>query len=239
MMRSLAVFVCACAIPAFPQASSPRQPAAAPHKKSAFDKAVFEDYVRNLFIWPATVQVSVGDPKPSQIPGFQQVIATATYGKASQQEIFYVSKDGQKIIRGVVFDVNESPFQNELAKLTSNGRATFGPADAPVNVAIFSDFECSFCKEEAKVIRQNLTSTYPKEVRVIFNDFPLEQIHPWAKAASIAGRCILKQNPQAFWDYHDWMFEHQGEITGENLKEKVFEFGKTKGIEPLQLTACI
>ena len=93
-------------------------------------------------------------------------------------------------------------------------------------IVMFSDFQCSFCKEEAKIIRQNVASTFPTQVRVYFKDFPLEPIHPWAKPAAIAGRCVFRQKPAAFWDYHDWIFEHQGEITPENLKEKVARMGK-------------
>jgi protein-disulfide isomerase len=103
---------------------------------------------------------------------------------------------------------------------------------------MFSDFECGYCKEEAKMIRDNIAATYPKEVLVFFKDFPLEQIHPWAKSAAIAGRCVFRQKPAAFWEYHDWMFEQQAGITPENLKEKVLEFGKTKGLNSEQLASC-
>ena len=58
-------------------------------------------------------------------------------------------------------------------------------------------------------------------------------------AAAIAGRCVFKQNSNAFWDYHDWIFEHQAEITVENLTDKVLEFAKGKEIDPLQLSRCI
>jgi protein-disulfide isomerase len=53
------------------------------------------------------------------------------------------------------------------------------------------------------------------------------------------GRCIFHQNSQAFWDYHDWIFQHQEEINPDNLKEKVLEFAKTKGIDADQLSKCI
>ena len=73
----------------------------------------------------------------------------------------------------------------------------------------FSDFQCPYCKEEAKMLRQNLIQTYPKQVRLYFKDFPLENMHPWAKAAAIAGRCVFQQKTDAFWEYHDWIFAHQ------------------------------
>ena len=208
-------------------------------KKSALDKAAMEEYVRHLFVWGPQIQVKVGDPKPADLPGFHQISVVASAGGSSQEELFYVSKDGRKIVRGVIFDVDKSPFEADLKKLKTEFQPSFGTPGAPVVLVLFSDFQCGYCKEEAKMIRQNLPSTYPKEVRVYFKDFPLEQIHPWAKTAAIAGRCVFRQKPAAFWDYHDWMFEHQADVTAENLKEKVFEFGKTRELNEQQLGSCI
>ena len=222
-----------------PKPAPHRSPVAVPaHKKTALDKAVMEEYVRHLFVWGPQIQVKIADPKPSEIPGFTQVTVNASAGAASQDEMFYVSKDGQKIVRGMVFDVGQSPFEADLKKLKTDSQPSFGPPGAPITLVIFSDFECGFCKEEAKMIRDNLPATYPKEVQVYFKDFPLEQIHPWAKSAAIAGRCVFSQKPAAFWEYHDWIFEHQPEIKTENLKEKVLEFGKTKGLNGEQLAGC-
>jgi protein-disulfide isomerase len=108
-----------------------------------------------------------------------------------------------------------------------------------VVLVLFSDFECPYCKDEAKMLRANILSAYPKQVRVYFKDLPLEQIHPWAKIAAITGRCVFQQNPRAFWDYHDWIYEHQGEITAENLRAKVLEFAQGKEIDALQLGRCM
>src|SRR5207248_3023026 len=72
-----------------------------------------------------------------------------------------------------------------------------------------------------------------------FVDHPLEQLHPWSKAAAMAGRCIFRQNNNGFWDYHDWIFEHQAEITVENLTAKIMEWAKGKEIDTLQLSRCI
>lgn len=214
-------------------------PPKTPPAKSALDKPVMEDYVRHLFVWGPQIQVKVGDPKPSSLTGFKEITVVASAGQASQEETFYVSNDGRKIIRGTVYDVTQNPFASDLEKIKTDLQPSFGAAGAPVVAVIYSDFQCSFCKEEARAIRDNLRSAFPNEVRVYFKDFPLEAIHPWAKAASIAGRCIFRQKPAAFWDYHDWIFETQGEITGENLKSKVVEFAGKKGLEPIQLGNCI
>jgi protein-disulfide isomerase len=212
---------------------------AADIKKSALDKATLEAYVRHLSVWGPQIKVEIGDPKPSPLPGMLEVNVHASAGNASQDQVFYVSKDGQKMMLGVVYDVKENPFKPDLDKLKTDLQPSFGTPGASVVLVLFSDFQCPFCKEEAKVLRTNLLSTYPKQVRLYFKDMPLDQIHPWARAAAIAGRCVFKQNPTAFWDYHDWIYEHQGDITKENLREKVLEFAKGKEIDALQLGRCM
>lgn len=207
--------------------------------KSALDKTTLESYVRHLFVWGPQIQVQISEPKPSALPGFMEMTVTGSSGAASKQETFYVSKDGRKIVRGTIFDVAESPFQSDIEKIQTDMQPAFGPEDAPVSIVIYSDFQCSYCKEGAKILRENVAKAYPKEVRVYFKDFPLEQIHPWARPAAIAGRCVYRQNPALFWDYHDWVFANQGEITPENLKEKVLEFARSKSLEAVQLERCL
>ncbi len=208
-------------------------------KPSALDKATLEAYVRHFFVWGPQIQVQIKDPVPSALAGLMEVRLRASAGNASQDELFYVSKDGQHFMRGTVFNVAQNPFKADIDKLKTQAQPAIGTPGAPAVVVVFSDFQCSFCKEEAKMLRSNLVSSYPKEVRLYFKDFPLEQIHPWAKAAAMAGRCIFKLNPGAFWEYHDWIFEHQAEIKPETLKDQVLEFAKTKTIDALQLARCI
>jgi protein-disulfide isomerase len=214
---------------------------AAAKTKSALDKSALETYVRHLFLWGTPVKIEVRDPKPAPFPGFLEVLVHATAGEATQDELFYVSKDGQKMLRGQLYDIKDNPFRQDLDLLKTEFQPSLGTAGAPVVLVMFSDFQCPFCKDEAKLIRQNLISAYPKEVRLYFKDFPLEQIHPWAKTAAIAGRCIFRQNPAAFWNYYDWVFEHQAEITPENVKIKLVEYASSNGsqIDALQFGRCL
>ncbi len=211
-------------------------------KKSALDKATMEAYVRHLYVMDAAkIKVVVEDPKPStQLPGFYDVIVRASAGNQSYNLPFLVSKDGSKILQGNVFDIASNPFKKDLDKLKTEFEPSFGTPGAPVVLVEFSDFECPYCKQEAKMLRDNLLTAYPKQVRLYFKTFPLETLHPWAKAAAIASRCVYKQQPAAFWTYHDWIFEHQQEITPENLKDKVMGWAKDqKDIDSLQLGQCI
>jgi protein-disulfide isomerase len=219
-----------------PPDKTPDKPA---EKKSAFDKPTFEAYVRHLKVFGPEIKLDIADPKPSDMPGFVLVGVRASAGNASLDFSYYVSKDGQKIVEGNVYDVAENPYKRDLDKLKTDLQPSFGTPGAPVVLVEFSDFECPICKDEAKMLRENLMSAYPKQVRFYFMEFPLDQIHPWARAAAIAGRCVFRQNANAFWDFHDWIFAHQEEVNAGNLKDKVLEFAKGKQLDTLQLTRCM
>ena len=236
-MRLLPVFLIALAIWAAPPVKKPVAKTAP--KLSAFNKPAFEDYVRHLFVWPTTIQMEIGDPQPAPMAGFEEVHVRASQGKASQDEVFYISKDGQKIIRGQVFDIAKNPFQDDLNKIRTDLRPSFGTPGASVVLVEFSDFQCPYCRDEAKALRDNLLKDYPKDVRLYYMEFPLESLHPWAKPAALMGQSIFRLKPEAFWDYHDWVYEHQAEITADTFENKAFEFAKTKGIDVLQLKSML
>jgi protein-disulfide isomerase len=208
--------------------------------KSAFDKPTLEAYVRHLFVWGSKIAITISDPTPSpELAGFSEITVHAAAGTASQDEKFLVSKDGRKVLRAAIFDILQNPFKPELDKLKTQFQPSLGTPGAPVVMVVFTDFECPFCKEEAQMLRQNLLSAYPKEVRLYFKDFPLSEIHPWAKTAAIAGRCIFRQNPASFWDYHDWVYAHQSDLSADNFKEKLLEFAKGKDVDTIQLARCL
>lgn len=208
--------------------------------KTAFDKATLETYLRHLELWLPAVSVKIDDAKESkELPGFLDVAVHLTFNGGSVAQHYFLSKDGKKIFQGNVYDINKSPFQANLDKLDVKGAPTLGPATAPVTVVIFSDFQCPMCKQEAEVIHKQLTGAFPDKVRVYFRDFPLEQLHNWARAAAVAGRCVYKLNPAAFWDYHDWVYENQTYIGLDNFDSKLQEFATAKNIDGMQLSRCI
>jgi protein-disulfide isomerase len=232
---------------AFPQSSpkaAAKKHAAARHAapavgpNSGLNKQHLEAYVRHLYGWMPDVKVEVGDFTPSPVPGLLQTTVHATYQLASEQKVFYVSKDGKHILDGNIYPADDNPFRDNLKKITTSLEPSFGAAGAPVVLVSYSDFECPHCRDEAKLLRENLAKTYPTQVRYYFKDYPLP-MHDWAMTASLAGRCIFRQNPQTFWQYHDWVFDKQGEITATNFRDKLGEFIKGKPIDPLQLSRCL
>jgi protein-disulfide isomerase len=162
-----------------------------------------------------------------------------SYNGQSKDEHYYISQNGKSIVKGDVYDLTKSPFQSTLDRIKTSSQPSYGKAGAPVSIVVFGDFQCPVCKVEADVMRKNLLQTFPDKVQVVFKDFPLESIHPWARAASDVGRCIYKQDPQAFWKYHDWIYENQESITPDTLNSKVMAWAPTGGVDAIQLGRCV
>jgi protein-disulfide isomerase len=182
--------------------------------------------------------MTVGDPKASVFPGLYEIEVTLKAGRNEVVKTYYLTSDGKRLISGSVYDLHQSPFAQNLPLLKEEGAPAFGPANAPVKIFLFSDFECPYCKEEAKTLRENVAKDHPNDVRIIYKDFPLDSIHPWARPAAIAGQCIAEQKPAAFWSFHDWIYEHQSEINPGDVKDKIAEFAKTQNVDTQKLSAC-
>jgi protein-disulfide isomerase len=218
--------------------------AAAAKAPGALDKAVFEKYLQHLELFRGEVMFKIDNPVPAKyLPGYYEVLVHLLFGDNEKDETFYISSDGQTIIRGDVFNLRKSPFQSNLDKLTLKDQPSFGPADAPVTIVEFGDFECPDCKAEAPILRHDMPEAMDGKVRVVFKNFPLESIHPWALAAAIDGRCVYRQGNDAFWKFYDWIYETQDEITPENLNMKVLDWAGKNGpenrIDTLQLGQCM
>lgn len=214
---------------------------AAAADKTGFDKATLEAYLRHIELWRPEVAVKIDDAKESkELPGFLDVAVHLTYNNASLPvQRYFMSKDGKKIFRADVYDIDRSPFQANLDKLDVKGAPSLGPANAPVTLVVFSDFQCPLCKAEAEVIHKQIPAAFPDKVRVYFRDFPLESLHNWARQAAVAGRCVYKLNPAAFWDYHDWIYENQTYIGLDNINSKLQEFATAKGLDNMQFSRCL
>lgn len=78
-----------------------------------------------------------------------------------------------------------------------------GGKNAKVTFVEFSDFECPFCVRAYPTIKQ-IEESYKDNVRIVYKQFPLTQIHPNAQASAEASLCANEQGK--FWEYHDKLF---------------------------------
>lgn len=87
-----------------------------------------------------------------------------------------------------------------------------GNASAPVTLVEFGDFQCPFCKKFHEEARKEILDTYVEtgKVKIVYRDFPLENIHPAARPAAEAAECADEQGK--FWPYHDALYTRQDEL---------------------------
>jgi len=80
---------------------------------------------------------------------------------------------------------------------------------------------------------------YADKVRVVFKDFPIEQLHPWARTAAIAGRCAYQQDPKAFWKMYDFIYDNQEIISAENAWTKMQDYAGQSGLSADSFKTCM
>lgn len=205
---------------------------------NALNKADLEFYVRHLYVYAPPIAIEVGDFTPASLQGLLQTTVTASYQGQERKHTFYVSEDGKNVVEGKIYDIAANPFRETNERINTMAAPTFGKEGASVVVVAYSDFQCPYCAQEALVLRNQLKNEYGESVRVYFRDFPLP-MHPWAMDAAIAGRCVYVREPEMFWNYHDWIFENQKNITPENFSEKAAEWAGTQGLDSLAFAQCV
>jgi len=196
-----------------------------------------QDFLRTLYAWGPDFQVKAGAVKPSVVADLYEISVEISIQGESESAVVYVTRDGRYMVRGEITDMSVDPFAAVRQKLTVEGFPSKGPADASVVIVEFGDFQCPSCRQLDRILRQ-LLPNYP-QVRLVFKDFPLEQIHPWAMTAAIAGRCAFQQSSDAFWKLHDSIYDNQDFITPENAYDRLLQLATDAGVSLAPLRACI
>jgi Na+/H+ antiporter NhaA len=97
-----------------------------------------------------------------------------------------------------------------------------GPDDAPVTLVEYGDFECSYCGQAERVIRELLAS-HGDDVRYVWRHLPLNDVHPSAQLAAEASEAAAAQGK--FWEMYDILLGHQGELAPRDLARHANDLG--------------
>jgi len=187
-----------------------------------------ERQVRAHFKVPDAVTVTVGTPKPSEFTGYDMLPITFEGGGQKNTHDFLLSKDGKKLLRLTDIDITPEGYAKTLAqhaetrreqaelmkKINATGRPWRGAASPKVTIIVYDDFQCPYCAMMYRTLFADSLKEYTDRVRVVFKDFPLFEIHPWAKRAAIDSNCLAEQSNEAYWDFSDYVHAKQSEISG-------------------------
>ena len=123
--------------------------------------------------------------------------------------------------RQATIHINLSEPEPPILPVSADDDPSVGPANAPVTIVEFSDFQCPYCKLSVPLIKEILAK-YPGKVKVVYRDYPGPN-HPHALQAAEAAQCAGDQGK--FWEYHDSLFDRQAPGTGWNFTELAKEIG--------------
>jgi len=108
---------------------------------------------------------------------------------------------------------------------------TLGPADAPVTIVEFSDFNCPFCQRVAPTLKA-LEARYPDQLRIVFRHYPLP-MHTRARAIAEAAVCADEQGE--FWAFHDRIFADPKPLADAAIRE----LAGTVGLDLTRFDSCL
>jgi len=137
---------------------------------------------------------------------------------------------GQRITERRQQYLNELSAKYEVKMLLDPPRSTItlrpgvpvmGPADAPITIVEWSDYQCPFCKRAFPTIEQVLNE-YKDKVRYIHLDYPLP-FHQQAMPASVAVHCAKDQGK--FWEYNNNLYQAAGDLSKADLTKRAADVG--------------
>lgn len=111
-----------------------------------------------------------------------------------------------------------------------------GAKSAKVTLIEYSDFQCPFCKKHEPTIKA-LLQLYPKDVRVIYRNYPLRSIHPDAAKAAEGAECAAKLGGNdMYWKMHGKIFENQENGIG---IAALVAMAKSVGLNEAKFKSCL
>jgi len=116
--------------------------------------------------------------------------------------------------------------------IPTEGFHSIGPANAPITLVEFSDYQCPFCRRWHDEVYKDLLAAYPGKIRLVYRNLPLTSIHPDAQAAAEAAMCAGDQD--AYWQYHEKLFS--SEILGSGAYT---QYAKELSLNMTAFEACI
>jgi protein-disulfide isomerase len=203
-----------------------------------------EIMVRSQFNVPENFSVVLGERKPSQFPGYDSLPVTLSSNTKKVVVDFLLSTDSKTLARLETFDLVKNP----AFSIDVTGRPTRGNPAAKVTVVSYDDLECPYCSRMHQILFPATLDHYKDQVRFVYKDDPLVELHPWATHAAVDANCLATQNNESYWTYVDYIHSHGLEINGEDRnQQKSFaaldriarQQAAQAKLDPVKLDACL
>lgn len=225
--------------PAKPAAGNPAETkTAAPTAAEAKlpDEATVLAFYNRMFGFQQNLSFKVAEIRWSDVPGVAEVTAVVNTPEGQQAAKLYVLADGKHAVSGDLIPFGRDPFVENRAKLQQAFGPVRGSATPEVQLVEFADLQCPACKAAQPTIEKLLSET--PNARLIFQSFPLEQLHPWAREAANYLDCMSRNDNQGALTFMEAVYTHQGEINKENATEKFKNYAQMGKADPAKIAAC-
>lgn len=169
----------------------------------------------------------------AQIKGEQAQVREQIRAFLQNQKLTAKREEFLKSLRAqakVVVNLKAPPIQR--IDVSVQGAPFKGGEKAAVTIVEFSDFHCPFCRQVISTLAK-LESQYGEKIKLVFRDFPIENLHPGATKAHEAARCANEQGK--FWPYHDKLFASPPSSSPEVFKG----LAKDVGLDAVTFETCL
>jgi protein-disulfide isomerase len=178
------------------------------------------------------------------VPGISRVTVLVEEKGTQQTQpsalTFLTLPDGKHLIANdEILPFGAHPFANyrDILEREAKGSSR-GPANAPLQLVEFSDYQCPHCKDAQPTI-DRLLKDYP-QAHFVSQLFPLRNIHSEAEKAAETGVCVAKiGGNDAFFKYTDAVYTNQAQLTPEGSAGALASAVKTTGVDDAKVKACV
>jgi protein-disulfide isomerase len=216
-------------------------------------ESTVNSFLKHMFGYDPSISWTVLGISSSIAPGVTDVAVMLKNPQGQQNVHLYVTPDGKNALVGDLMPFGADPFAPARAEISARANgASRGPANAPVTIVEFSDLECPSCKAAQPTVDKLLADE--PDVRFIFQNFPLERVHPWAFLGASYADCIGRENSAALWKFIENVYASQEQITAllpQNvavdaamkqaepaIAKKLQEIAAGAGANPQQVATC-
>ncbi len=198
-------------------------------------------FLNVIWGWDTNRSWRVEAIQKTQAPGVSKVtvfVADKSQGNKVDPVRFFVTPDGKFAIADSVFAFGPHPFDATAKVLAEQAK---GPAEGSTGKGLllveFSDLQCPHCKEAAPVM-EDLKRDFP-DAHIVYQNFPLTEIHPFAFKAAAYGDCVAAaKGDAAFFTYMHDVFDHQESLTPELAQQTLDNAATKAGASPASIATC-
>jgi protein-disulfide isomerase len=226
------------AVPAAKQAAAGASASSAVGNRPT--EATINEFLRHTFGYDENLKWKVTEIKPGADPALTEVSILMNTPQGQQGLKLFVTPDQKYAISGDFVPFGSDPYGpvRKLLEEKAKGPAR-GAANPEVTIVEFGDLQCPACKRAQPTIDKLLTDE--PNARLIFQQFPLTNLHKWAMTAARYATCVNRQNKDAFWKFVSTVYDHQDEMqqmSVEDAQKKLQQYAGEVGVNASQVEQC-